>query len=256
MSKHQTVMSAAERLAKACEPLFDYVGECNRLARRGSPRAPQQVREQVIAIVQHIARDNASDYEIAELLAKPELTDDGVVRGEAMMVMLCFADHTLTNKDMGWKPLTGEFGIRNPDRRFVESYESAIGSSDPKRAPVLAVYYLCAGLGYGGSRTYDLAWMRDATAALGQALGPKFFGGGMVDHLVWDQPYKQTYLGDHRTRASGRVALILAAFAGSLLLLIGFSVAAYASAEGRIRASLDEINRSTGAPAPGEMASN
>lgn len=243
-------LSAADRLAKACEPVFEYIGESNRLARRGSPRSAAQIRQDLLALFEQIARANATDYEIASFLTTPEPASDGNIKGgEATLAMMCFSDLILRLREPTWRPLAADCGFPNGDRVFVEQLESALRSNDEQRRPVLAVYYTCVGLGFGGAKTYDLNWMRDAAARLGQKLGANYFGGGIVDQPVWDQPYKPTYLGDHRPPTGRKLLTMLSVFAGLVLLLIGFSIAAYHSAEGKIRKSLDTIMHAAGADA-------
>lgn len=248
MSKHAHNQPPAQRLAKACEPVFDYIGESNRLARRGSARSAKQVREELSALFAEVARAAAMDHDIASLLVQPQpAADSTIAQGEATLAMMCFADHTLRMREPTWKPLAGEHGFATGDKAFVDGLDSALKSNDEQRQPVLAVYYTCIGLGYGGTKTFDLNWMRDTAARLGQKLGGQFFGGGIVDRPVSDQPYKATYLGDHRPKAGGRVSLMLGIFAGLVLLLLGFSVAAYHGAEGKIRQSLTTIMQAAGA---------
>jgi hypothetical protein len=202
-------------------------------------------------LFESIGRAYATDYDIASLLTMPEPAPEGGVKsGEATLAMMCICDAMLRLREPTWRPLAGGCGFSAGDHVFVEQLESALRSNDEQRRPVLAVYYACVGLGYGGTRTSDLNWMRDTAARLGQKLGSGYFGGGIVDQPVWEQPYRATYLGDHRPPTGRKLVTLVAVFVGLGLLLLGFSVAAYHSAQVKIRQSLDTIMQAAGAGPP------
>lgn len=145
-----------------CESLFQYVCRLNRSARKGGIIDADQTRNDLRVIL--------ADIKAKAVAAGPQMVAQfDRNRGKLELVLLFFVDHMVRTSTLSfaqdWASLAEEEGESNGDQRFFELLDETLSSHNDEAAnDRLAVYYTCMGLGFTGTHTGRLDYLRQKMA--------------------------------------------------------------------------------------------
>lgn len=141
-------MKAMEsNLLDTCEPLFQYVCQVNRSARKGGDLEESHVRAELKSLLGDIKVKSQSDPQLATHLSAD--------RGQIYLVLLCFVDFMIRNSSLSfaahWMDLAEEEEReRAGDEKFFEILDLTLRDRSDAATERIAVFYTCIGLGFTG----------------------------------------------------------------------------------------------------------
>ena len=132
-----------------CEPLFRYLCQLNRSANYGINPEMDNIRAKVIGILQQIAEQSGA---VPELDAKFDAKSSDILN----KILVYFVDATIESSDLpfanAWPRLETEiFGEQVGDQQFWHFLDHCLNDTSNSQDDLLAVYYVCIGLGFTGS---------------------------------------------------------------------------------------------------------
>jgi len=137
-------------LLDACEPLFQYVCQLNRSARKGGDLDESHVRSEIKTLLGEIKSKSQNDPQLTAHLASD--------RGQIYLVLLCFVDFMVRSSNLSFAPAwvdlaDEEAHERAGDEKFFEILESTLREKSDAAKDRIAVFYTCIGLGFTGLYT-------------------------------------------------------------------------------------------------------
>jgi type VI secretion system protein ImpK len=137
-------------LLDVCEPLFQYVCQLNRSARKGGDLDESHVRSEIKTLLGEIKSKSQNDPQLTAHLASD--------RGQIYLVLLCFVDFIVRSSNLSFAPAwldlaEEEEHERAGDEKFFEVLETTLREKSDAARDRVAVFYTCIGLGFTGLYT-------------------------------------------------------------------------------------------------------
>jgi len=144
-------------LLELCEPLFQYLCQVNRSARKGGHLDHTQVRANIESIFNEILSKGSSDPVLHNHLDQH--------KGKIELVLAFFVDFMIKESKISfakeWKELAGEkYNELAGDEKFWDLLEESLTDRSESANERLAVFYTCMGLGFTGWYTGQPEFLR------------------------------------------------------------------------------------------------
>ncbi len=137
-------------LLDVCEPLFQYVCQLNRSARKGGDLDESHVRSEIKSLLGEIKAKSQNDPQLTAHLSSD--------RGQIYLILLCFVDFMVRSSSLSfahaWMDLAEEEEReRAGDEKFFEVLDVTLKDRSEAATERIAVFYTCIGLGFTGLYT-------------------------------------------------------------------------------------------------------
>ena len=222
------------KLVEHCEPVFQYVCQLNRAARKNAGMEPASVRAEI-------------KQRLSDLQAKAQ-QDPALARGwsEVELPLLYFIDHMIEESNLAfakeWQSnrlQTEMKGKSGGDEDFFDLLDETLKETNEAATEQLAVYYTCLGLGftgfYAGQPEYLRRKMMEISARLHHMMDRD------TSSRIVPTAYEHVDTSDLIQPPGRSLVGVIIALAAAAVVVIGLNWYFYTSKSAELRSSLQQI---------------
>ncbi len=215
-------------LSQCCEPLFQWACRLNRAIRKGvAPPASVSASEARKVLAQ--CAEQAQSAGVADAFA----------RIEPALCWFVDAVGRAGPDGAAWPSLAKEKGLDDGKEEFFDRVDEALRDQSPMAPQVLAVLYVCMGLGFTGWYAGQPEVLRRKMQDLAARIRP------MIDAdptaRVTPEAYENVNTADLTEPPSRRLGAVVIAAAGLAITLLIANAVAYLQRRSELRTSLETI---------------